>query len=136
MSESDECAELVKQFKLKVERAWFFKHVHSQDGRSGIPDLIGCIDGRMIAFEVKLINNVNYTQMQQMTIRRMQKAGCFACGLVVNPGERTEKYALDLSFDKNKGNLNKAELNKHGLEFGSFATMLNRLKSYLGYIER
>jgi len=37
-------------------RCWFFKHHSSMFTRVGIPDIIGCLDGKFFAIEVKAGN--------------------------------------------------------------------------------
>jgi hypothetical protein len=104
MKESEETAKVVAALN-KTRDAWFFKHVHSQYGRSGIPDVLGCINGVFFAIEVKLVNNINYTKIQQVTLKRMAKAGCLSMGLVINPESRNRSYALDNLYNNSKTHL-------------------------------
>lgn len=59
---------------LKHE-GWFFKAITCN--KNGVPDIIGVIEGRLIALEVKRLGN-KPTKIQQYQIEQIQKAGGLA----------------------------------------------------------
>ena len=59
---------------LKSHGAWVYKTHGSQFGRSGVPDLIVCWEGRFFAFEVKNENG-RVSDHQKREIRLIQNAG-------------------------------------------------------------
>ena len=67
----------IKAYLKSVDKLFFYKEHGGQYGTSGIPDLIVCYRGRFIAFEVKTEKGKT-TVLQEMTIRKIIKAGGFA----------------------------------------------------------
>lgn len=80
---------VVKAIKEGLEKnhpnCFFFKTHGSAYQRSGIPDLIGCINGRFIGLEVKDPKNKRYgaTKLQLYIIDLIKKAGGIT-GVVTN----------------------------------------------------
>lgn len=70
---------------------WYFMPATHGYGRSGVPDFIGCYQGRLIAVEAKA-GNKQPTALQQREIRRIQEAGGYA--LVINEENLHELRAL------------------------------------------
>lgn len=70
---------------------WYFMPATHGYGRSGVPDFIGCYQGRLIAVETKA-GNKQPTALQQREIRRIQEAGGYA--LVINEENLHELRAL------------------------------------------
>lgn len=52
---------------LKKHGVWYFKPRGTVMGQSGIPDYIGCVNGRFIAVEAKAGNN-QPTELQKRTL--------------------------------------------------------------------
>ncbi len=70
-------SEIVKQIKdyLKTVKGCFcWKEHGGQFGNAGLPDIIACINGRFIAFEVKTATG-KLTVLQAVTVRQIQAAG-------------------------------------------------------------
>ena len=66
---------------LKQHDAYFFYPVTGGYGRSGVPDVIACHDGRFIAIECKAGTN-KPTPLQEKNLKDIQAAG--GVSLVVN----------------------------------------------------
>ena len=66
---------------LKQHDAYFFYPVTGGYGRSGVPDVIACHDGRFIAIECKAGKN-KPTPLQEKNLKDIQAAG--GVSLVVN----------------------------------------------------
>ena len=66
---------------LKAEGVYFFYPTTHGYGRSGVPDIICCVNGRFLAIECKAGGN-QITALQDKEIKAIQKAGGVA--MVVN----------------------------------------------------
>lgn len=78
-----------KQFQTKVIRylktlsnTWFFKVFGGGFQRSGIPDLICCINGAFVAIEMKAEKG-KATELQKMNIKNINEAG--GIGIILYP---------------------------------------------------
>jgi len=58
------------------ESFWFKLHI-SRFQQSGIPDIIGCVDGVPIALETKMPGAPGATKIQERTHKKMRKAGYY-----------------------------------------------------------
>ena len=76
MKESD-LVKKICQYLKSIPDLFYWKEHGGIYGTAGIPDLIVCYKGRFLAFEVKLGKN-KPTQLQEMTIRAINKAGGYA----------------------------------------------------------
>ena len=68
---------------LKELGIWFFAPQSGIYGRSGIPDRIACVNGRMVGIEVKAPGaKRGVTALQEKTMKEMMAAGasCFVVG--------------------------------------------------------
>lgn len=69
---------IVKNIKKMIEReypdSFIFKTHGGPFQRAGIPDLIGCINGRFVAIEVKQPGK-KATKLQEYTLGLIKKAG-------------------------------------------------------------
>lgn len=69
-----------KAIKKKYPDVFMFKHWGGPFSPAGIPDLIICLRGHFIAFEVKLPTDRSKTsKIQDETILDIQRAGGCAC---------------------------------------------------------
>lgn len=66
---------------LKAHNVWYFMPRGTTFGRSGIPDYIACLHGRLIGIEAKAGTN-KPTALQSLEHSRMRSAGAFV--LVIN----------------------------------------------------
>lgn len=76
MNES-EIVKQIKEYLKTVPNCFFWKEHGGQFGASGIPDIIICLKGRFVAFEVKTKKG-KLTVLQAITLRQIQKAGGIA----------------------------------------------------------
>jgi Holliday junction resolvase len=67
--------------QLKERGAYYFFPMTGGYGRSGVPDIIGCIDGLFFGIECKAGKNTT-TALQDKNIADIQRTG--GCALVVN----------------------------------------------------
>ena len=67
--------------QLKERGAYYFYPMSGGYGRSGVPDIIGCIDGLFFGIECKAGKNTT-TALQDKNIADIQRTG--GCALVVN----------------------------------------------------
>jgi len=76
---------------LKQHKAYFFYPVTGGYGRSGVPDIIACHDGKFIGIECKAGKN-KPTALQEKNLRDIEKAGGIA--LIINEDnlDEVEKY--------------------------------------------
>ena len=78
------------QDRLKeVPKTWFYKS--QERSRRGIPDLIICCNGNMVAWELKVGRN-SLSELQEYTIGQIRKAGGRA--LEVSPKNVDEAFAM------------------------------------------
>ena len=66
---------------LKAYGAYYFYPVTGGYGMSGVPDIVGCMNGRFIAIECKAGKN-KPTELQQQNLDRIK--GCGGYALVIN----------------------------------------------------
>lgn len=95
MKESNYQRKLMKKLKL-IDSSFFF--VKEAKAIRGIADIIGCINGRFVALEVKkelagAMRRTGRTVLQRKTIQDIQKAGGY--GAFVYP-ENEEEILNDL----------------------------------------
>ena len=76
MHEKDIVTAIARYLKT-VPESFFFKEHGGMYGTAGIPDLICCINGRFVAFEVKTQNG-KLTTLQQATLQKIKNAKGYA----------------------------------------------------------
>ena len=72
MREKNIVAAIMRHLKT-IPDCFAWKTHGSQYGRSGLPDIICCISGRFVAFEVKTPSG-KLTKLQEITIKRINAA--------------------------------------------------------------
>jgi Holliday junction resolvase len=72
MLEKDITAAILRHLKT-IPDCFCWKEHGGMYGTAGIPDIICCIDGRFVAFEVKT-DTGKLTKLQETTIAKIQKA--------------------------------------------------------------
>ena len=72
MLEKDIVNAIMKYLKT-VPKTFVFKEHGNMYGTAGIPDLIACIDGKFVAFEVKTPSG-KLSKLQEVTIRKIKEA--------------------------------------------------------------
>jgi hypothetical protein len=77
----------VKKFLKELPKCWYFKVMGSMFQRSGIPDIIGCINGRFFGLELKAQRGIP-SALQLYNIDQLNKAGAYA--RIVKPSDWEE----------------------------------------------
>ena len=78
----------IKRYLKTVPNCFFWKEHGGMYGTAGIPDIICCIKGRFVAFEVKT-DTGKTTALQESAIRKINEAGGTAA--VVRSAEEVKK---------------------------------------------
>ena len=73
MAERDIVAAILRLLK-KTPRCFYWKEHGGMYGTAGIPDIIACVDGRFVAFEVKTETG-QLSKLQKVTLGRIREAG-------------------------------------------------------------
>ena len=73
MAERDIVAAIMRMLK-KWPRCFCWKEHGGMYGMAGIPDIIACVDGRFVAFEVKTETG-RLSRLQEATLGRIRNAG-------------------------------------------------------------
>lgn len=84
----------VKKF-LENEGAWRVKFFANSFTKSGIPDILACVNGYFVGVEVKAQNG-KPSELQLYNIRKIRKAGGFAVVLYPSGFNEFKKFILDL----------------------------------------
>jgi hypothetical protein len=64
----------IKEYLKTVNNCFYWKEHGGEFGQAGIPDIICCLKGSVIALEVKTENGKT-TVLQEVTLRKIRKAG-------------------------------------------------------------
>ena len=73
MAERDIVAAIMRLLR-KTPRCFCWKEHGGMYGTAGIPDIIACVDGRFVAFEVKTETG-QLSKLQKVTLGRIRDAG-------------------------------------------------------------
>ena len=76
MKES-EIISAIKEYLKTVNNCFYWKEHGGEFGQAGIPDIICCLNGKFIAFEVKT-DKGKTTVLQEITLRKIRRAGGYA----------------------------------------------------------
>lgn len=86
----------IKTF-LEGEGAWFIKYwAGSQFTKSGVPDILACVNGYFVAIEVKAPNG-KPSELQLHTIEKIRDAGGFAFVLYPSGFDEFKQFIHDLN---------------------------------------
>lgn len=66
--------ESIRKYLKTVPHCFFWKEHGGMYGTAGIPDIIACVKGRFLAFEVKT-DTGRATALQESVIRKIKEAG-------------------------------------------------------------
>lgn len=87
----------IKKF-LDEEGAWYVKYFANRNTRSGVPDILACVNGYFVGIEVKAQNgHASVLQIHNCTEIRL--AGGFAFILYPSGFEEFKKFIKDLRTD-------------------------------------
>ena len=94
-----------KQFENKIKKylesrgAWFVKYwAGAQYTKSGIPDILACINGYFVGIEVKAPNGIA-SELQLHNVHAIRAAGGFAFALYPSKFDEFKKFVDDLIED-------------------------------------
>lgn len=80
MTPEGKVKKLIKDYLSQIERIWVYSPVQMGYGVVGIPDLVGCRDGRMFAIEVKAPGKGGrLTPLQRLTLDAIAASGGLTC---------------------------------------------------------
>ena len=85
---------------LKDNEAWFLKYwAGAAYTKSGIPDIMACVNGYFVAIEVKAPNG-KASELQLYNLREIEKAGGYAFLLYPDKWEEFKEFIEWLWMDK------------------------------------
>lgn len=88
----------IKKF-LEQQGAWFVKYwAGSQFTKSGVPDILACVNGYFVAIEVKAQNG-RPSELQLYNIRKINEAGGFAFVLYPSGLDDFKEFVIGLKHD-------------------------------------
>ncbi len=101
MSQKPESRLVAKILKeLRSQGGWWFKTHGSPYQMAGIPDILGCHQGRFVALEVKVPGKEHETSTRQdWTMKRIQEAGGVATVVSSKSGALGVLNLIDRSID-------------------------------------
>lgn len=84
----------IKKF-LKDEGCWFVKYFANRMTRSGVPDILACVNGYFIAIEVKAENG-RPSELQKWNVEKIRDSGGIAIILYPNQFEEFKTLVTNL----------------------------------------
>lgn len=88
----------IKDF-LRSEGAYFVKYFANRNTRSGIPDILACINGYFVGVEVKA-DHGRFTPLQEYNLIMIREAGGFGFVLYPSGFEQFKKFVKDLKNEE------------------------------------
>lgn len=86
----------VKKF-LESQGAWFIKYwAGAQFTKSGIPDILACVNGYFVGIEVKAQSG-KPSELQLYNVKKIREAGGFAMVLYPSAFDRFKRFITDLN---------------------------------------
>lgn len=98
--ESDKSAKLRKALAIKIPGSRWMKMVGNEFMEAGISDILGVVDGRFIAIEVKLGDNW-FSPLQVEFLKDIDKAGGVAVGYII---DEDRHYIVPVTAIGHRGN--------------------------------
>lgn len=96
MAEEKQFEEKIKKFLNSLPNTWYFKYWAGPYSKSGIPDLIACINGHFVAIEVKASNG-HASELQKRNIRLIRESNGQAYIAYPKDFEKLKKELIALS---------------------------------------
>lgn len=93
-----------KRFESKVKKfiedsgGWQVKFFANNFTKSGIPDILACINGYFVAIEVKAQTG-HPSELQLYHCKKIREAGGFACILYPSGFDKFKKFVEDLKHE-------------------------------------
>ena len=85
----------IKKFLLSLPNTWYFKYWAGPYSKSGIPDIIACVNGHFVGIEVKAANG-HPSELQKRNIRLIQSANGKAFIVYPKDFEKLKKELISL----------------------------------------
>lgn len=96
MAEEKQFEKKVREFLKTLPIQWHFKVFGNAFQESGIPDLLGCINGRLVGLEVKSSSG-KPSELQLYKIDLINKAGGYATVVSPKNWEEVKKELIKIS---------------------------------------
>lgn len=87
----------VKRF-LESEGVWHVKFFANSFTKSGIPDILACVNGYFVAIEIKAQNG-KPSELQLYNVKKIREAGGFAIVLYPSAFQKFKEFIIDLKKD-------------------------------------
>lgn len=87
----------VKKF-LNEQGAWYVKFFANSFTKTGVPDILACVNGYFVGIEVKAQNG-KPSELQLHNIRKIRQAGGFAVILYPSAFEEFKQFIIDLKHE-------------------------------------
>lgn len=88
----------VKKF-LDEQGAWYVKFFANSFTKSGIPDILACVNGYFVGVEVKAQNG-RPSELQLYNIRKIREAGGFAVVLYPSGFNKFKEFIIGLNHEE------------------------------------
>ena len=85
----------IKKYLLSLPNTWFYKNWSGPYSKSGIPDIIACVDGHFVAIEVKGPSG-HASELQKRNVRLIQESKGYACVVYPKDFEKLKKELMEL----------------------------------------
>lgn len=85
----------IKKFLDKLPNTWYFKYWAGPYSKSGIPDIIACVNGHFVALEVKGPTG-QASDLQKRNINLIQESKGHACIVYPKDFEKLKKELIKL----------------------------------------
>lgn len=82
----------IKKFLNELPKTWFFKYWAGPMSKAGIPDIIACVNGKLVGIEVKAPNG-KPSELQKRNIRLINECG--GLGYILYP-HQFESFKNDM----------------------------------------
>lgn len=82
----------IKKYLDSLSNCWYFKFWAGPYSKSGIPDIIACINSKFVAIEVKAANGIA-SELQKRNIRLINECGGY--GVILYPKD-FESFKVEL----------------------------------------
>lgn len=86
----------IRAFLKTLSNEWHFKHWGGGYAKAGIPDLIGCINGKFVAIEVKASNG-KLSPLQVRTLNKITSAGGYAVAVYPDQFDELKEKLISIS---------------------------------------
>lgn len=84
---------------LKDNNAWFVKFFANRMTKTGVPDILACVNGYFVGIEVKAQNG-HPSELQLYNVRKIRESGGFAFIVYPSGFDQLKNIIEDLRHDK------------------------------------